>query len=67
VVDDDYKATLEERGFTTWGPIDLVIVILISELARRADKLLGMEDIEYQLAQLPREGPELLPAPVPQL
>lgn len=64
VVDDLLKAELEQRGYTTWGRVDFVIVILVSELSRRAGTLLGMEEIEYQLSQLPTEGEELLPGSV---
>jgi len=62
VVDDGLKSELEQHGYTTWGRVDFVIVILVSELSRRAGTLLGMEEIEYQLAQLRTEGEEPLPA-----
>lgn len=62
LVDTSLKETLEGYGLITWGPIDFVLVVLISDLARRAGTLLGIEDVEYQLAQLPTEGDELLPA-----
>jgi FHIPEP family len=63
LVDTSLKETLEGRGLITWGPVDFVLVVLISDLARRAGTLLGMEDVEYQLAELPAEAEELLPEP----
>jgi hypothetical protein len=63
LVDTALKETLEGYGLVTWGPIDFVLVVIMSDLAQRAGTLLGMEDIEYQLSELPGEGDELLPEP----
>jgi type III secretion protein V len=56
----DLKEQLEQQGYTTWGPVDFTLVILGSELSDRVGTLLGMEEIEYQLAQLPTEPDRLL-------
>jgi FHIPEP family protein len=56
----DLKEQLEKHGYTTWGPVDFALVILGSELPNRVGTLLGMEEIEYQLAQLPTEPDRLL-------
>jgi hypothetical protein len=61
LVDDtpELKEQLEER-YTTWGPVDFALVILGSELSDRVGTLVGMEEIEYQLAQLSTEPDRLL-------
>jgi hypothetical protein len=56
----DLKKQLEEQGYTTWGPVDFALVILGAELSERVGTLVGMEEIEYQLAQLPTEPDRLL-------
>jgi hypothetical protein len=56
----DLKEQLEEQGYTTWGPVDFALVILGSELSDRVGTLVGMEEIEYQLARLPTEPDRLL-------
>ena len=52
VVSDAAKQTLENRGLITWGPVDFVILIAHADVSRRPGRLLGMEDVEYQLANL---------------
>lgn len=46
------KQTFADQGVTTGGPVDFVCLALFSELSNRAGQLLGMEEIEYQLARL---------------
>jgi FHIPEP family len=55
------KEALDAKGVTTWGPIDFVVLNVYAELAARAGRVLGMEEIEYQLARLryQRAGPGL--------
>lgn len=60
IVAADDKEEIEAHGFTTWGPVDFTLIILGSELSRRAAMLLGMEEIEYQLAHLSAEPEQLL-------
>ena len=55
VVPNAAKQKLEDRGVVTWGPVDFVILIAHADVSRRAGRLLGMEDVEYQLAKL--DGP----------
>jgi FHIPEP family len=52
VVSDAAKETLEDRGVVTWGPVDFVILIAHADVSRRPGRLLGMEEVEYQLAKL---------------
>ena len=52
VVSDAAKQTLENRGVVTWGPIDFVILIAHADVCRRPGRLLGMEEVEFQLAKL---------------
>jgi hypothetical protein len=52
VVSDAAKETLESRRVVTWGPVDFVILIAHADVARRPGRLLGMEEVEYQLARL---------------
>ena len=51
IVEGD-KATFDAMGVTTWGPIDFVVLNLFAELAARPGRVLGMEEVEYQLARL---------------
>jgi type III secretion protein V len=46
------KASFDAAGVTTWGPIDFVVLNVYAELAARPGRVLGMEEIEYQLARL---------------
>lgn len=41
-------------------PVDFAVGVLSSELSQRVQTLLGMEEVEYQLAQLPPEPNRLL-------
>jgi flagellar biosynthesis component FlhA len=52
IVADAKKEELEKAGFDTWGPIDFVLLNVFSEVMPRAGRLLGIEDVEYQLARL---------------
>jgi type III secretory pathway component EscV len=52
VVPDAAKKTLEDRRVVTWGPVDFVILITHADVSRRPGRLLGMEEVEYQLAKL---------------
>jgi len=52
LVDDSFKDVLEKAKIKTWGPVDFVILNVVAELSRRPGRLLGIEDVEYQLAQL---------------
>ena len=52
VVSDEAKQKLESRGVVTWGPVDFVILIAHADVCRRPGRLLGMEEVEYQLAKL---------------
>ncbi|MET0938587.1 MAG: FHIPEP family type III secretion protein [Gaiellaceae bacterium] len=52
VVPNEAKQQLEDGGVVTWGPVDFVILIAHADVSRRPGRLLGMEDIEYQLAKL---------------
>jgi flagellar biosynthesis component FlhA len=52
IADDDEKDALERAGHSTWGPIDFIRLTALADLSRRAGRLLGMEEVEYQLAQL---------------
>jgi hypothetical protein len=56
----ELKRQLEEQGYTTWGPVDFSFALLSPELSDRVGTLLGMEEVEYQLAQLPTEPDRLL-------
>jgi type III secretion protein V len=51
-VTDEGKDALDSAGLATWGPIDFVVHNVYAELRRRAGRLLGLEDVEYQLARL---------------
>jgi type III secretory pathway component EscV len=52
IVDQSSKRALEDAGYVTRGPIDWLIVSLFADAAARAGRLLGLEDVEYQLARL---------------
>jgi hypothetical protein len=54
LIDDrpEWKAELEARALPTWGPIDFVVLNLYGELSRRPQRLLGIEDVEYELSTL---------------
>jgi FHIPEP family protein len=52
VVSDEAKQKLENRGVVTWGPVDFVILIAHADVCRRPGRLLGMEEVEFQLAKL---------------
>jgi FHIPEP family len=56
VVGDAAKEALETRRIVTWGPVDFVILIAHADVSRRPGRLLGMEDVEYQLARLEGVG-----------
>jgi hypothetical protein len=56
LVDDRFKDVLEEAQIETWGPVDFVSLNVLAELSRRPGRLLGIEDVEYQLAQLQDMG-----------
>jgi FHIPEP family len=48
----EWKEELESRGVATWGRIDFLVLNLYGELARRPHRLLGIEEVEYELAKL---------------
>jgi flagellar biosynthesis component FlhA len=52
IVDRSAKSQLDDAGYVTRGPIDWVVVNVFAEAAANADRLLGLEDVEYQLARL---------------
>jgi FHIPEP family len=52
VVSDAAKERLEGGGVVTWGPVDFVILVACADLSRHPGRLLGMEEVEYQLATL---------------
>ncbi len=56
LVEDRFKDTLESVQIETWGPVDFVSLSVLAELSRRPARLLGIEDVEYQLAQLQEIG-----------
>jgi hypothetical protein len=62
VVAEAHKETVERAGYNFWTPHGFVILALASEIRRMADRLLGVEDVEYKLAQLKDAFPELVRA-----
>lgn len=56
IVPDSERAAVEARQFATWGPVDFVILNVLAELSRRPSRLVGVEDVEYLLAQLDAAG-----------
>ncbi len=60
IVPDSERAAIEAQGFTTLGPVDFVILNVLAELSRRPSRLLGIEEIEYLLAQLDAAGYDVL-------
>jgi hypothetical protein len=52
VVEDADRTDLETKGQTTWGPVDYVILNLVTELTRRTGRLVGLEEVEHGLVQL---------------
>jgi FHIPEP family protein len=52
IVDRSNKRVLADAGYVTRGPIDWIIVNVFADAAAHAARLLGLEDVEYQLARL---------------
>jgi len=52
IVERSKQRALEDAGFVTRGPIDWIVVNVFAEVAAHVDRLLGLEDVEYQLARL---------------
>jgi hypothetical protein len=52
IVDQSAKRQLEDAGYVTRGPIDWIILNVFADAAAHAGRLLGLEDVEYQLARL---------------
>jgi hypothetical protein len=52
IVDQSAKQQLEDAGYVTRGPIDWIVVNVFADAAAHAGRLLGLEDVEYQLARL---------------
>jgi hypothetical protein len=52
IVEQSAKSQLEEAGYVTRGPIDWVVVNVFADASANAGRLLGLEDVEYQLARL---------------
>jgi hypothetical protein len=52
IVDQSAKRKLEDAGYVTRGPTDWIIVNVFADAAAHAGRLLGLEDVEYQLARL---------------
>jgi len=52
IVDRSAKLQLDHAGYVTRGPIDWVVVNVFAEAGAHAGRLLGLEDVEYQLARL---------------
>jgi FHIPEP family len=46
------KDRLEAASVVTWGPVDFVVLNLYGELIRHPERLLGIEEVEYELARL---------------
>jgi hypothetical protein len=46
------KGTTDNAGVVTWGPIDFIGLNILAEVSGRVGRLLGMEDVEYQLSRL---------------
>jgi hypothetical protein len=52
IVERSAKLQLDHAGYVTRGPIDWIVVNVFADAGAHADRLLGLEDVEYQLARL---------------
>lgn len=59
VADQDKIATLDEPVYT-WTPLAYLFFAVLAEVTQAADKLLGLEEVEYELAQLDQDFPDLV-------
>ncbi len=57
--DQDKIAALDEPIYT-WTPLAYLFFALLAEITQVADKLLGLEEVEYELAQLDQDFPDLV-------
>ncbi len=60
IVPEEHKARLEGAGYTTWTPFGFLILALASEIRATAERLLSVEDTEYNVAQLEPAFPQLV-------
>jgi type III secretory pathway component EscV len=52
IVERSAKGALADAGYVTRGPVDWIVVNVFADAAAHAGRLLGLEDVEYQLARL---------------
>jgi hypothetical protein len=60
IVSKDDQNAAQENGFRTWNWLGYIHIALANELRFRAGWLVSLEDVEYQLAQLEPDAPELV-------
>lgn len=62
IINEADKNTVTQGGITTSDMSSVVAQAVTAEVKRRASRLLGVEDVEYQLAQLRQAFPALVRA-----
>ena len=60
IIDKKDKQTVEDKGLYVWDPLGYLILSLAKELRRNAWRLLHLEAVEYELAQIHRDLPDLV-------
>ncbi len=59
VVAETHRNAVESVGFRVWSPVEFVALALCGDVSRLAERLLSIDDVEGQLAQLDQSFPEL--------
>jgi type III secretion protein V len=62
VVSELDRRTIQQAGLASLGPREFVLQVLALEIIQVADRLLSTDDVEYLLARLKREFPDLVRA-----
>jgi len=60
IVAKNDQETLQQQGYRTWNWLGYIHIALANELRQRAAWLVSLEDVEYQMAQLEPDYPQLV-------
>ena len=59
LVAEPFRNTVESVGLRAWSPLEFVALVLFGEVSHLAERLLSIDDVEGQVAELDQSFPEL--------
>jgi flagellar biosynthesis component FlhA len=57
---DQEKITALDETIYTWSPLAYLFFAVLAEITQVADKLLGLEEVAYEIAQIDQDFPDLV-------